>query len=370
MRSGVAARSRDGGAFITAFAPLPPHVWARPPATRLPFPLDEPGCHLFSRGRHGLWQGVRALGLGVGDEVLAPAYHHGSEIEALRQAGLACRFYGTGSTLAPDEAELERLLSARTRALHVIHYLGFPEDAPRWRRWCDERRLVLIEDAAQAWLATIDGRPVGSFGDLVLACLYKTFGLPDGVAVLCRAPLAGVARRRRLGLGAVAFEHALWMTGRSPTLGRIARRVRAARARRASDDFAFGDPTLPPYAATRWALPRIVDAGVAAVRRAHYGVLAERLGPRIPDDFRSVPLGASPLAFPIFSRDKARLIARLGDDGIRALDLWSTPHPALPASDFPYAALLRRSLVGLPVHQELRDGDLGRMISAVERAEP
>jgi dTDP-4-amino-4,6-dideoxygalactose transaminase len=128
---------------------------------------------LFERARHGLWHGLRALGLGDDDEVLVPAYHHGSEIEALVRAGLTCRFYEASEGLAPDERELEALLGPRTRALHLIHYLGFPQEATRWRAWCEERGLFLIEDAAQAWLGSLEGRPLGSFGDIAIFCLYK-----------------------------------------------------------------------------------------------------------------------------------------------------------------------------------------------------
>jgi len=356
--------------MISAFAPLSPHVWSRPRARVLPFPLGEPGCLLFSRGRHGLWQGVRALGLRAGDEVLVPAYHHGSEVEALVSAGLVCRFYGAGETLRPDETELASSLGPRTRALHLIHNLGFPQDAPRWRRWCDAHGLVLIEDAAQAWLACVDGRPLGSFGDLSIACLYKTFGLPDGVAVVCRVPLPGVAPRARVGLRGLAAEHALWLATRSAPIGRLVSSLRPPGVRRAADDIALGDPTLAPCAATRWVVPRVADAGAAATRRAHYRRLLGDLAPRVPPEFRDVPDGASPLALPIWSADKRALIARLAREHIRALDLWTRPHPALPVDQFPYAARLRASLVGLPVHQELAADDLERMVDGVRRAEP
>src|SRR5262249_21946437 len=181
---------------LDVWPPLSPQVYLHRPPARLPFPLAEPACRLFERARHGLWQGMRALGLGPDAEILVPAYHHGSEIEALVRAGLICRFYEGTETLEPDADELETLLDPRVRALYLIHYLGFPQDAPRWRAWCDERGLLLIEDAAQAWLASIDGRPVGSFGDLSIFCLYKTFGLPDGSALLSPAPRAGPPPRR------------------------------------------------------------------------------------------------------------------------------------------------------------------------------
>jgi hypothetical protein len=51
------------------------------------------------------------------------------------------------------------------RALYLTHFLGFPQHAERWRAWLDRRGLLLIEDEAQAWLATQNGRPAGSIGD-------------------------------------------------------------------------------------------------------------------------------------------------------------------------------------------------------------
>ena len=184
---------------LSVWPPLPPSVHLRR-RRELPFPLREEGCRLFALGRHALWHGVRALGLEPRDEILVPAYHHGSEVEALTRAGLACRFYGGSDGLQPDESELEALIGPRTRALFLIHYLGFPQELARWRRWCDERDLLLIEDAAQAWLAHCDGVPVGSVGDLAIFCLYKTYGVPDGAALVSRRPPAQPSRRASLGV--------------------------------------------------------------------------------------------------------------------------------------------------------------------------
>jgi perosamine synthetase len=192
---------------IPALAPLPPSVWLRRPADRLPFALSEHGCRLFERARHALYRALTEL-VEPGGEILAPAFHHGSEIEAFQRAGLTCRFYEATSTLEPDEDELESLLTEQTCALHLVHYLGFPQGAARWRRWCDERGLLLVEDAAQAWLSTADGEPVGRKGDVAVWCLYKTFGLPDGAALLARQPTNGA-----LGGAGVASSGSPWSTG-------------------------------------------------------------------------------------------------------------------------------------------------------------
>jgi hypothetical protein len=54
------------------------------------------------------------------------------------------------------------LLGPRARALNLIHSLGFPQDAARWRRFCDDRGLLLFEDATRGWLSSDCGRPLGS----------------------------------------------------------------------------------------------------------------------------------------------------------------------------------------------------------------
>ena len=120
---------------LSIWAPLRPGAYLRRPVSELPFPLEEPGCRLYEFARQRLFNGLEVLGLGPGDEVLVPAYNHGSEVEVLSRAGVTCRFFDSSEDLAPDEHVLERLLGPSTRALYLIHHLGFPQAAPRWRRW-------------------------------------------------------------------------------------------------------------------------------------------------------------------------------------------------------------------------------------------
>ena len=100
-------------ASIAFYPPVSPGAHVRRPVERLPYPLEDRCCALFSRGRHAIWQAARALGLGPGDAALVPAWHHGAEIEALRRAGLEIAFYEGGPLLEPDASELDGLLSER-----------------------------------------------------------------------------------------------------------------------------------------------------------------------------------------------------------------------------------------------------------------
>jgi dTDP-4-amino-4,6-dideoxygalactose transaminase len=347
-------------------APLPPWALVHRPALWLPHPLEAPGSRLYARGRHALLQGVRAAGLGAGDEVLVPAWHHGSEVEALLQAGLSVRFYDIGPDAGPRTAELEALLGRRTRALHLTHFLGWPQDAARWRTWCDGLGLVLIEDAAQAWLARDrSGRPVGARADVEITCLYKTLGLPDGAALrVGTAPPAprdggrGLHRAGRLALEGAAQ--------RSARLARLA--WDGAGPYDQERDIATGEPTAPSQA-TRWLLPRLVASDIARRRRDNAAALAGVLGDRVPAPFSAVPAGASPFVLPVVTTDKPALLARLRARGVDAVDLWSRPHPALEGGvGYPGAATRRASTVALPVHQELGPGDLERIAWAMEGA--
>ena len=353
---------------ISVLPPLPLTVYSRRPVTVLPFPLGMAGCELFPLGLHAIWSGLRALGLRSGDEVLAPAYHHGSEIEALVQAGAVCRFYEATDTLEPDADELEALRTPRTRALFLIHYLGFAQNVQRWRRWCDERRLLLVEDAAQAWLTSTHGFPAGSLGDLSIFCLYKTFGLPDGAAAISRVASGGVRDLRGLGLTRAAYAHTKWVLSRSRIVATLRPPRRSGGRGAQKENFNLGEPHRRPFRATLFLLPRIADVRAGDRRRDNYAVLLDELGTRVPLPFSRLADGSSPHAFPIETSKKDALLTRLEAAGIYPFDFWSEPHPSLRVDQFPGAARRRATTVVVPVHQELRDQDLERIIGTVKRS--
>ena len=346
------------------FPSLPPAVYARRARGALPFPLDQRTCALYSLARHGLAKGVDRLGLAMGDEVLAPAYHHGSEIEVYRRKGLGVRFYDATGTLEPDADELQSLLGPRVRALHLVHYLGFPQDARRWRRWCDEHGILLVEDAAQAWLAHEDGLPVGSSGELAIFSLYKTLGVPDGGAVVCSNDLPPPRGARRLRAARLAKAHRSWVALRWPRLA-YPRPQTFVSGGIPAGEFALGDEEAPPSLLTRWMLPRLLTADVAGQRRRNYATLHSELADCVPSPFDRLPPGASPFAFPVETDAKEALLRSLARVGVKALDFWSAAHPSLPEEGFPGAAARRRRTVGLPVHQELLPRHLELMTEVV-----
>jgi dTDP-4-amino-4,6-dideoxygalactose transaminase len=320
---------------------------------------------------------VSSLSLPAGATFLVPAYHHGSEIEALVRAGVSLGFYDVWPDLSPDEGSLDAALDDSVAGLYLIHPIGIAQDAGRWRAWADERGLLLIEDAAQSWMASSGGEPAGALGDLSIFCLYKSFGVPDGAALVgpaVEAPVVGP-----IGAGATLLRAGAWAASRSRAVATVAAARTRRRASRGGHDTEragelVADMELDPAPAapsrlSRWLLPRAFEADAPARRRANYETLLEGLGELVPEPMRSVPAGAAPWVFPIaVTEDKEGAFLRLRNLRIDAVHLWKLPHPLLDASAFPVAARLRDTLIGLPVHHELRDEDLDRIARATKEA--
>jgi dTDP-4-amino-4,6-dideoxygalactose transaminase len=338
-------------------------VLSRP--RRLGFPFDDPRARVTNLGRNALWYGLRALGLGEGDEILMPAYHCGSEVAPVVELGIVPRFWQGDVSFEPDPEELEPLLGSRTRGLYLIHHLGLAHEAPRWRRWCDERGLLLFEDAAPGWPAALAGKPLGSWGDLALFSPWKTFGLPDCGVVLCSPPAAVPPPSAEWPTRELAKGFLRWPLQRLSLGAALQRRgYESPPALPPSVEFTLHHPERGVSKASLALLGRLAGRGAAPRRAANWDWLLERLGERMPAAFRRPAGEGCPFGFPFEAGDKRRFLARLAEHGIAGLDYWAASHTALPVGAFPEVDRMRREVAVLPVHQELRHRDLERVARA------
>ncbi len=119
-------------------------------------------CH---SGTSALQVAVGALGIGEGDEVIVPSYSFVATALCVVSQGAIPVFVDvlpdTGNI---DPAKIEAAISPRTKAIMPVHVHGCPADLAEIQAIADRRGLVVIEDAAQAHLATYQGKPVGGFG--------------------------------------------------------------------------------------------------------------------------------------------------------------------------------------------------------------
>lgn len=108
-----------------------------------------------------------------GDEVLVPAVTWPTHLWSLIMAGLRPVLVDADpSTLNIDLGDLKKKISAKTRAISIVHLMGNPCDVARIRSLCDFRGLTLVEDCCEALGSKWEGKPVGSFG---LAGSYSFF---------------------------------------------------------------------------------------------------------------------------------------------------------------------------------------------------
>jgi perosamine synthetase len=124
-------------------------------------------------------------------EVIIPAYTCYSVPAAVSLAGLVPRLCDVlPSTLSYDLAALRRMDTSRAVAIVSANLYGLPNDLSALEAFAIERKLWMFDDAAQAMGATIDGRPVGGFGDMGLFSFDKGKNITsmEGGALLASDP--------------------------------------------------------------------------------------------------------------------------------------------------------------------------------------
>ena len=150
-------------------------------------------------GLDALALGLRALGVGPGDEVVVPSHTFVATWLAVVQVGaVPVPVDVESSTGAWDPAAVAAVLGPRTRALLPVHLYGHPVDLDPLLALAAEHGLVVLDDAAQAHGARYRGRPVGGLAHATAWSFYpgKNLGaLGDGGAVTTDDP--GVAARLR-----------------------------------------------------------------------------------------------------------------------------------------------------------------------------
>jgi dTDP-4-amino-4,6-dideoxygalactose transaminase len=126
-----------------------------------------------------------------GDEIIMPSFTFVSTANAFVLRGGVPVFVDVREdTLNIDESKIESAITARTKAIAVIHYAGIACEIVAIRRIAERHGLMLIEDAAQALGAAYQGRPLGSFGHLAALSFHETKNVisGEGGALLVNAP--------------------------------------------------------------------------------------------------------------------------------------------------------------------------------------
>jgi dTDP-4-amino-4,6-dideoxygalactose transaminase len=129
------------------------------------------------------------VGAGEGDEVIMPSFTFVSTANAFVLRGATPVFVDIRpDTLSLDESLFEAAITPRTKAVVPMHYAGVGCDMDRIGAAAKKHGLVVVEDAAQALLATFKGRNLGTIGDLGCLSFHDTKNVicGEGGALLFR----------------------------------------------------------------------------------------------------------------------------------------------------------------------------------------
>ncbi|WP_406656584.1 DegT/DnrJ/EryC1/StrS family aminotransferase [Methanolobus sp. ZRKC2] len=122
-------------------------------------------CISVANGTDAIYITLKALGIGLGDEVITVANSWISTSETITQAGAKVVFVDIEPDyFTIDVSKIEEKITSKTKAIILVHLYGQPAEIDTIKDICDKHSFYLIEDCAQAHFASYKNQKVGTFG--------------------------------------------------------------------------------------------------------------------------------------------------------------------------------------------------------------
>ena len=115
-------------------------------------------------GTDALRLGLKAIGVGPGDDVITAANTFIATVGAIAEVGARTVFVDCTDDFCMDLAQLEAAITPRTKAVIPVHLTGAMVDMPRLLAATERHGIPVLEDACQAIKSSLDGRAAGSWG--------------------------------------------------------------------------------------------------------------------------------------------------------------------------------------------------------------
>lgn len=144
-------------------------------------------CLTFNSGTSALHAVLLAHGVAPGDEVIVPSFTFIATANTPQFVGAKPVFADIEeTTFGLDPEDVVERITSRTRAIMPVHYGGCPCRIQELREIAEDHDLILIEDAAEAFGASINGRNVGTFGNSAMMsfCQNKIITTGEGGAIV------------------------------------------------------------------------------------------------------------------------------------------------------------------------------------------
>ena len=295
---------------------------------------------------------LRALDIGVGDEVITTSMTAFATVLAILRAGATPVL----ADIDPETALISiesaaRCITSKTKALLLVHLYGQVRNMTAWQDFCNENNLKLIEDCAQAHLATLAGKVAGSFGSAGAYSFYptKNLGAPGdaGIFVTNIESVAQCASRLRNYGQSVRYQHPV--IGMNSRLDEIHAAILSERMK-----------WLPKFTERR---RQIAEAYLTGIKNALIQQLA------MPEE----PLAHVYHLFVIICEQREALQLHLQAHQVQSLIHYPIPihkqEPCLDISRDPNGLTNcehhASTCLSLPCHPQMTDSDIAAVIAAV-----
>jgi dTDP-4-amino-4,6-dideoxygalactose transaminase len=296
---------------------------------------------------------MKALGIGPGDEVVVPAHTFIATAAAVALCGARPVFVDADPVhWQMDIARIEQSINSRTRAIIAVHLYGQPSNLAALQDICEARKLILIEDAAQAQGARFRDARVGSFGKVGCFSFYPAKNLGafgDAGAITTNDPELANRMRRLCNHGRTTkYEHS-----------EVGENLRMDEMQGVVLDFKL------PYL-ERWNVRR---REIAALYRKQMQDLPLFIPEIVPETLPVHHL------FPIATPRRDELARHLATHDIQTGIHYPVPLHIQPAfaslgyqhGDMPVAEWIGKEELSLPIGPFMTDGQVQRVIEAVLR---
>ena len=305
-------------------------------------------CVAVNAGTSALLMALIAVGVKPGDEVIVPSFTFAATANAVRLAGAAPVFVDIeADSFCIDPAAVEAAVTTRTRAVMPVHLYGHPAAMGPIMEVATRHGLWVIEDAAQAHAASLNGTPVGAFGAAAAFSFYPTKNMTSGEGGMVTTACDHIARQVRLlrnqGMEQRYRNEIIGFNTRMTDIHAAIGRVQLSK--------------LAGWTARRQAIAARLDAELQGVTP-----------PRVAD-------GAVHVYHQYTIRvpgDRDAFAAALTAEGVGSGVYYPTPVHLLPSfgltdQDLPVTAEAAAEVLSLPVYPALTDDEVDRVIEAVNK---
>ncbi len=294
-------------------------------------------CVSCANGTDSLELALQALGIGDGDEVLVPAVTWISTSEAVNNVGAEPIFIDIlNDEFTIDPELIEERITSKTKAIIPVHLYGLPARMPEILEIANKYKLKVIEDCAQAHGASIEGKNIGTFGDVASFSFYpgKNLGAYGDAGAVVTKNQEVAENIRQLANHGQLSKHDHKIIGRNSRLDTLQAAVLSVKLRHIEN----------------WTKQRIAIAD-------RYKELLETVqNPVTPEGYRHVYH-----LYVIQSEKRDELMKKMKSEGIGCAIHYPTALPFVEAysyknhcqNDFPVATKVTSKILSLPMYAEL-----------------